>query len=238
MFSECNKLEKLDLSSWNTSNVKDMSYMFAGCDSLTELDLSSFNTQNVTDMSYMFYNCTSLTILDLFNFNTSKVTNMSYMFSDCSSLTELNLVHFMINNINIDNMFTNCFKKKSEIKITCNIGVLKRLQYVFKLLNNNPVNDRNFTSMLQSIPLNHFNTTRPIMFTFYNKGISTNVTGNIFDNYKCNVIDQKEKYYNIGDILSHQNFTTNILPYYNLVPWFKTYSLDNYFLSPYSLQKI
>ena len=37
-----------------------MSYMFHYCSSLQSIDLSSFNTTNVKDMSYMFFNCISL----------------------------------------------------------------------------------------------------------------------------------------------------------------------------------
>ena len=38
-----------------------MNYMFYGCSSVTTLDVSSFNTAVVTDMSTMFRECTSLT---------------------------------------------------------------------------------------------------------------------------------------------------------------------------------
>lgn len=86
MFSKCNKLTTLDLSSFNTSNVTGMNSMFSSCQALTTLDLSSFNTSNVTRMGNMFYNCQSLTTLDLTSFNTSNVTNMSYIFYNCTLL--------------------------------------------------------------------------------------------------------------------------------------------------------
>ena len=35
-------------------------YMFYKCSSLQSIDLSSFNTTNVEDMSMMFYDCSSL----------------------------------------------------------------------------------------------------------------------------------------------------------------------------------
>ena len=54
--------------------------MFNNCPSLTSLDLSNFNTNNVKYMDRMFYNCSSLTSLNLSNFNTNNVTNMSNMF--------------------------------------------------------------------------------------------------------------------------------------------------------------
>ncbi len=70
-----------DFSSLDTSNVTNMSYMFS-TNSLETLDLSSFNTNKVIDMSYMFYNSTATT-LDLSSFNTSKVTDISSMFESC-----------------------------------------------------------------------------------------------------------------------------------------------------------
>ena len=65
IFSECSSLTNLDLSSFDTSNVTDMSSMFKQCISLTNLNLSSFDTSNVTNMRWMFFRCSSLTNLDL-----------------------------------------------------------------------------------------------------------------------------------------------------------------------------
>ena len=44
--------------------LNDMSYMFSECSSLTSLNLSNFNTNNVKDMSFMFSECSSLTSLN------------------------------------------------------------------------------------------------------------------------------------------------------------------------------
>ena len=44
--------------------------MFSHCESLTSLDLSSFDTSRVTSMFDMFYNDVSLLELNLKNFNT------------------------------------------------------------------------------------------------------------------------------------------------------------------------
>ena len=60
--------------------------MFYECKSLISINISNFNTQNVRNMMDM-YNCISLISLDLSNFNTKNVKNMSDMFSDCKSLT-------------------------------------------------------------------------------------------------------------------------------------------------------
>ena len=70
-----------------------MNGMFSDCESLTSLDLSSFDTSMVTDMRRMFEDCKSLTSLDLSNFDTAKVTKG--MFWGCQSLTYLDPVEFL-----------------------------------------------------------------------------------------------------------------------------------------------
>lgn len=79
MFLSCISLESINLSSFNTLKVKDMGDMFGSCISLESLDLSSFNTSNVEKMDGMFMYCHPKS-LDLSGFNTSSVTTMSFMF--------------------------------------------------------------------------------------------------------------------------------------------------------------
>jgi surface protein len=57
MFSECSSLKELNLTSFNTNNVWDMSRMFSWCSSLKELNLTNFNTNNVNNISHMFSGC-------------------------------------------------------------------------------------------------------------------------------------------------------------------------------------
>jgi surface protein len=60
--------------------------MFNNCNALTTLDLSSFYTPQVENMSYMFGNCTLLQTLYLSNFDTSNATDKTDMVSGCSAL--------------------------------------------------------------------------------------------------------------------------------------------------------
>ena len=69
------------------SSRSDMKTIFQSRSSLTSLNLSNFNTNNVKDIQYMFNEGSSLTSLNLSNFNTSNVTDMSYMFQSCGSLS-------------------------------------------------------------------------------------------------------------------------------------------------------
>ena len=57
MFYECSNLEELDLSSFNTDNVTNMSNMFGWCKSLKILKISNFNTDNAYYMDHLFYGC-------------------------------------------------------------------------------------------------------------------------------------------------------------------------------------
>lgn len=91
MFYGCSGLSSITFSDkFDTSSVTNMSCMFYLCTNITSLDLSSFKTGNVTDMSYMFsgYEDMSLTtIQNLEKIDTSKVTNMHCMFQKCANLT-------------------------------------------------------------------------------------------------------------------------------------------------------
>jgi len=116
---ECTSLKSINFASFDTSKVCNMSCMFYHCISLKSLDLSSFNTNNVENMIYMFSGCTTLESLNLSSFNTSKVKNMSFMFGGCSSLKELDLSSFRINNVDeMKLMFEGCNNlNKNNIKI-------------------------------------------------------------------------------------------------------------------------
>jgi surface protein len=138
MFRNCTSLIELDLSSFDTSNVINMSDMFYFCNSLISINFgNSFNTSKVTNMGNMFYYCYSLTTLDLSSFDTSgannmsqmfyfcnnltsiifgskfdttKVLNMGSMFYYCYNLTTLDLSGFNVNNVtSMANMFYNCY---------------------------------------------------------------------------------------------------------------------------------
>ena len=60
--------------------------MFSDCENLNTVDLSSFDTKKVNNMNYMFYNCKNLDKLDLSFFNTESLKYMNYMFNKCNNL--------------------------------------------------------------------------------------------------------------------------------------------------------
>ena len=118
MFYGCYKLNQLDLSNFDTSNITDMCGMFYGCKSLSQLDISNFDTSQVTTMFMMFSNCLKLTQLDLSNFDTSNVTEMSYMFDNCLSLTRLDLSNFDTSNVTTMCGMFSCCKKLTMLDLS------------------------------------------------------------------------------------------------------------------------
>ena len=150
MFFGCSSLASIDLSLFNTNNVKDMKGMFSYCSSLKSIDLSSFNTTNVNNMSNMFYSCSSLKILNLKSFNTTNVENMSYMFYYCYSLKSIDLSSFDTNNVNnMSYMFCDCSSLKSIDLSSFNTHNVNNMSYMFY-----------YCSSLKSIDLSSFNTNK------------------------------------------------------------------------------
>lgn len=92
MFEGCHA-ETLDLSTFNTSNVENMSSMFHASN-IKEINLTSFNTAKVTNMCLMFNWCKYLEALDISSFHTPCVQNMDNMFSGCNELKNVNFSNF------------------------------------------------------------------------------------------------------------------------------------------------
>ena len=59
------RFKTIDISGWDTSNVKDMTMMFYGCYDLTDIiGIENMNIDNVKCMDYMFSDCRKLDITD------------------------------------------------------------------------------------------------------------------------------------------------------------------------------
>ena len=138
----CNKMFKgydnliiLDLSHFNTENVKDMSEMFSCCNNLINLDLSSFDTRKVTNMSKMFYNCNNLMNINISSFDIENVNNINGMFYNCENLKILNNCISKWNTKNITDMsylFYGCSSLVSLPDISLwNTNNLTDISYIF-----------------------------------------------------------------------------------------------------------
>ena len=134
MFSWCENITSIDLSSFDSSSVTKMKYMFGRCHYLEEIKLNNLNTQNVTDMSYMFNKCFYLKEIDLpTSFKTNNVNNMSFMFHFCRKLEKINfLPSFQTNNVtNMKTMFGKCFLLKELDLQNFNTENVENMSYMF-----------------------------------------------------------------------------------------------------------
>ena len=180
MFKECNSLEYLNLSSFDTSKTNYFNFMFYNCYSLKSLDLSSFITEEVIEMREMFNNCTSLTSLDISTFNTKSTIAMEKMFSNCFLLTSLNLSGFNTSLVtSLDSYFSNC-ESLTSINLTTfdtsNCQIMNGMFYNCKSLKSLDVSNFNTSSAtnmdsmflgcseLTSLNLSNFNTSKVTSF--------------------------------------------------------------------------
>ena len=112
MFYVCRNLSYLDLSHFDTSSLEGrLTYMFKDCQKLERVDMSSFDTSRITDMFEMFSSCLQLKEITFSNkFVTSNVTSFNSMFSGCQQISYLDLSSFDTSSAtDMTQMFANCF---------------------------------------------------------------------------------------------------------------------------------
>lgn len=88
MFSGCEKLEYLDLSSFNTQYIDSMDSIFENCENLIQIRINPifFTTREVITMNDMFRGCKKLKSFDFSGFDTSKFENMVECFHHALNL--------------------------------------------------------------------------------------------------------------------------------------------------------
>lgn len=136
LFFGCSRLQEVNTSEWNMSNVTIVSSIFRSCTSLKQLDCSTWDISAIatwnnaflvcsglvsfkapsgvlpvgTILQNAFNTCSSLTELDLSGWDVSNVVNMSSLFNMCSSLQSLNITGWNTASVtNAVSMFGNCF---------------------------------------------------------------------------------------------------------------------------------
>lgn len=133
-------VKKLDLSSWDVSNVSNMGQQFAwygmflGCSKLETINLSGWKTSKLKYMGSMFTNCSKLTSIDLSSFDTSKVTDMGELFNGCKSLTNINLSGWDISKVS--NIWRMLSGVSTSVLITTNENVATWLNTNFPAYTN------------------------------------------------------------------------------------------------------
>ena len=140
MFFSLGDVERIDMTGINTSHVKNMDSMFfSGNNLYKHIELSSFDTSNAEDMSYMFATHGIKTMenidpIDFSRFNTSKVKNMEGMFVN-SFLPSLNIRNFDTSNVeNMKRMFDGLKNVRNLDLSGWNVKKVNNIQLIFARL--------------------------------------------------------------------------------------------------------
>ena len=207
MFSGCESLMSLDLTKFNTTNVKFMQEIFKDCKSLEDFKISTFDTKNVIKMESMFQNCYKLKKIDLVNFYTQNLRHFHSMFSGCISLNSVNIINFDTFQVtNFANLFYNCFSLQNlDLSNICT----------------NMANDFSFMfyncSRLSSLNLTNFNTERVVKMNSMFEECSSlqKIVINSFINTQT--IDISRMFYGCSNLISFDlsKFNTNQIKYMN-----------------------
>lgn len=103
--------KSFDLSTWNTSNVRNMESMFGGCSLLQKLDISGFTViSGVTTIKNMFSNCTTLNLLDMRNFDITVALITSSPFQNVPTTCEI-----VVGNSTIKEWFATNFSSYTNV---------------------------------------------------------------------------------------------------------------------------
>ena len=236
------EIMELDLSSFDTSQVTNMSGMFYNMSNLTTLNLSSFDTSQVTNMSGMFYRMSSLTTLNLSNFDTSKVMNMSGMFQGMSNLTTLNLSNFDTSQatnmslmfFDMRNLTTLNLSNFNTSKVTSMNGMFRNTHNLTTLnlsnFNTSKVTDMGsmFSSMsnLTTINLSNFDTSSVTNMQYMFNGMSNLTTLNLSNFDTSNVTNMQNMFSYMSNLttLDLSNFDTSQVT--NMQSMFSLYGQD------------
>ena len=184
VFQGCSNLT--NISTLDTSNVTNMSYMFDACYVLASIP--TLDTSNVTNMSYMFQNCKK--IISTPTLDTSKVTNMSYMFRNCEELTNISLTNTS-NVTNMSSMFSGCSKLNTLNLSNFDTSKVTNMSGMF-----------NECTSLTSLDLSNFDTSKVTAMNSMFSGCSKLNTLNLSNFDTSKVTNMQSLFYNCSSLTS------------------------------------
>ena len=156
MFTDCVNITEVDLSRFDSSNVRRMSGMFYNCISLTSVNFFNFDSSLIEGMGSLFYNCTSLISIDLSKFNTYNLRYMNEVFYNCSSIKFINLSNFETSRIiSIQKIFYNCASLTSIDFQNLNMKNINNTENMFLGCSN--LAHLNFKNFIEKQSLEYFN---------------------------------------------------------------------------------
>ena len=201
MFLWFTKVKDIDLATFDTSEVTDMSQMFKYCKNLTSLNLSNFNTSNVVKMPRMFEYLTSLITLNVSSFNTENVVDMCDMFGSMHVLTNLNIAGFRTPKVrNMSGMFYSQYQIQSLDTSRFDTSNVINFSRMFA-----------GNSSIQNLNLSNFDTRSATDMSYMFYGMKSLTSLNISSFNTQNVINMDSLFHSLKSlkILNIANFKTS-----------------------------
>ena len=198
MFSMCYNLKKIDLSSFDFMNIKNINLMFYNCEKLESIILPKSTFNNLENLSGLFYGCSSLITLpnEISEFNTKNVIDMSNIFYGCHSLNSLpDINKWDISNVtNLNGCFSGCSSLKVIPDIskwnTKNIINLSSLFYDCSSLKEIPDISKWNTSSIKDMSYIFSKCSSLISLNDISKFNTSNVTDMSYMFYKCSSLTE------------------------------------------------
>lgn len=78
-----------EIANLDTSNMATLNNMFTNCRKLQTVDISNFDTSNASSSIRLFQNCVALTSVNLGNVDFSNFINITDMFSGCQAIQSI-----------------------------------------------------------------------------------------------------------------------------------------------------
>jgi len=107
MFEGC-KADTLDLTHWDMSEVKSLSYMFCR-NRIKDLCVNGWQLCKAEDMSYMFLRAFVSESSDFSSWKVNRVRNLTGAFQECKRVKEINLTDWEVDSmVSISRIFSLC----------------------------------------------------------------------------------------------------------------------------------
>lgn len=114
LFANNTDIQNIDIHTWETKQVENMSFMFSGCKNLKNVNnLTKFDTTNLKKTTAMFAGCEKLeSIGNISTWKTTELVDASNMFMKCRNLDNIgNLAEWDTENLKqVNGMFFACRK--------------------------------------------------------------------------------------------------------------------------------
>ncbi len=185
-----------DISGWNVSNVTNMKSMFYGSTTFNQ-PLNSWDVSNVTNMSFMFYGC-KLFNQPLNSWTVSNVTSMDFMFENCHKFNQP-LNSWDVSNVtSVSRMFAGC-KSFNQPLNSWNVSNVKYMSLMFYdcVQFNQPLNSWNVSNVTDMMRMfkscGEFN--QPL-----NSWNVSNVTNMYEMFYECEKFNQPLNSWNVSNV--------------------------------------